>query len=79
LTVCRVSRLRQFLGQNLSMTELLTALALALALEGVVYALFPDTMRRFMAHVIEMPETSLRIAGIFAAIIGVAAIAIIRL
>ena len=61
------------------MTELLTALALALALEGVVYALFPDSMKRFMARVLEMPETSLRIAGIFAAMIGVAALAIIRL
>ena len=61
------------------MTELLTALALALALEGVVYALFPDSMKRFMTHVLEMPETSLRFAGVFAAIIGVAAIAFIRL
>ena len=61
------------------MTELLTALALALALEGVVYALFPDGMKRFMVYVLEMPETSLRIAGIFAAIIGVVVIAIIRL
>ena len=60
------------------MTELLTALALALALEGVVYALFPDSMKRFMAHVLEMPENSLRLAGVFAAIIGVAAIALIR-
>ena len=61
------------------MTELLTALALALALEGVIYALFPESMRRFMQHVMEMSDNSLRIAGVFAAIIGVAAIAVIRL
>ena len=60
------------------MSELLTALALAVALEGVVYALFPDTMRRFMLNVLEMSDSSLRIAGVFAAIIGVAAIAVIR-
>ena len=61
------------------MTELLTALALAVALEGVIYALFPESMRRFMQHVMEMSDNSLRIAGVFAAIIGVAAIAVIRL
>ena len=60
------------------MSELLTALALAVALEGVIYALFPDTMRRFMLNVLEMSDSSLRIAGVFAAIIGVAAIAVIR-
>ena len=61
------------------MSELLTALALAVALEGVIYALFPESMRRFMQHVMEMSDNSLRIAGVFAAIVGVAAIAVIRL
>ena len=61
------------------MTELLTALALAVALEGVIYALFPESMRRFMQHVMEMSDNALRIAGVFAAIVGVAAIAVIRL
>ena len=60
------------------MNELLTALALAVALEGVIYALFPDSMRRFMRHVLEMSVSSLRLAGVFAAILGVAAIAVIR-
>ena len=60
------------------MTELLTALALAVALEGVIYALFPDAMRRFMLNVLEMSDSSLRIAGLLAAVFGVAAIAVIR-
>ena len=57
----------------------MTALALAVALEGVIYALFPESMRRFMQHVMEMSDNSLRVAGVFAAIVGVAAIAVIRL
>ena len=64
---------------SLGMSELLTALALAVALEGVIYALFPDTMRRFMLNVLEMSDNSLRVAGMFAAIVGVAAIAVLRL
>jgi len=32
------------------MSELFTALALALAIEGMLYALFPDAMKRFMAQ-----------------------------
>ena len=61
------------------MIELLTALALAIALEGIIYALFPETMRRFMLHVLGMPDNVLRLAGVFAAIIGVAVLAAIRL
>ena len=61
------------------MSELLTALALAVALEGVIYALFPESMRRFMLHVLEMSDNSLRVAGVFAAVVGVAAIAVLRL
>ena len=61
------------------MNELLTALALAVALEGVVYALFPESMRRFMLQVLDMSDNALRISGVCAAVIGVAAIAVIRL
>ena len=60
------------------MAEFLTALALAIALEGVLYALFPATMRRFILQVLEMTETWLRIAGLVAAVLAVAAIAAIR-
>ena len=61
------------------MTELLPALALAIALEGIVYALFPGAMKRFMYEVLELPDSLLRVAGLFAAVAGVGAIALIRL
>ena len=60
------------------MTELLTAFALAIALEGVIYALFPGYMRRFILQVLEMPDQALRTAGLIAAVAGAAAIALIR-
>ena len=33
------------------MADLITALALAVTLEGIAYALFPDAMKRLMADV----------------------------
>ena len=60
------------------MAELLSAISLAIALEGVLYALFPATMRRFILQVLEMTDAGLRIAGLVAAVVAVAAIAAIR-
>ncbi len=61
------------------MTELFTALALALAIEGMLYALFPQAMKRFMGQALEAPEQVLRTAGLVAAIAGAAVIALIRM
>ena len=61
------------------MIELLTALLLAVALEGITYALFPATMRRIVVQVMAMPDASLRMAGLTAFLAAGAAIAIIRL
>ncbi len=60
------------------MTELLTALALAVAIEGIAYALFPDAMKRMMVSVLEQPSGNLRAAGLLAASAAVVAIWIIR-
>ena len=60
------------------MAERLTALALAIALEGILYALFPATMRRFILRVLEMTDAGFRVAGLVAAVLAVAAIATIR-
>ncbi len=57
---------------------LLTALALAVALEGIVYALFPDAMKRMMARVLEQPSGSIRTAGLIAAVSGVFALWLVR-
>ncbi|MBT3305485.1 MAG: DUF2065 domain-containing protein [Alphaproteobacteria bacterium] len=48
-----------------------TALGLAIALEGILYSLFPDAMKRMMAQVIVLPSGTIRGFGIGAAVTGV--------
>jgi uncharacterized protein len=58
--------------------ELLTALGLAVAIEGALYALFPATMKRVLREALEQPENILRVAGLAAAVGGVAIVWLIR-
>lgn len=60
------------------MSDFLTALSLALAIEGVAYALFPGAMRRMMAQVLALPPDTLRLAGLAAAGLGVLGVWITR-
>lgn len=60
------------------MTDLLTALALAIALEGALYALFPDGMKRLLEQVRELPPSLLRLTGLLACATGVLAVWLIR-
>ena len=60
------------------MNELFSAVALAIALEGIVYALFPDRMKRVMSAAIEQPTANLRFVGLLAAMLGVAVLWLIR-
>ncbi len=60
------------------MIDLLTALGLALAIEGVAYALFPDGMKRMMRVVLELPSSNIRTAGVVAAVIGVGVVWLMR-
>lgn len=60
------------------MTDLLTALALAIAIEGALYALFPDGMKRMLEQVRDLPTTSLRLVGLLACITGVLGVWLVR-
>ncbi len=53
------------------MRDLWTGLALVLVIEGVFYALFPETMKRAAARTVTLPPQTLRLAGLAAACIGV--------
>lgn len=53
------------------MRQFLTALALILVIEGIVYALFPDAMKRLALRTTRTPAQGLRIGGLIAAILGV--------
>jgi uncharacterized protein YjeT (DUF2065 family) len=51
---------------------LMIGVALALVIEGVAYALFPDFMKKIMESVLTMPSGQLRVTGLVTAAIGVA-------
>ena len=53
------------------MVDLLAALGLAVAIEGVLYALFPDAMRRMMVAALALPPEAIRLGGLAAAVCGV--------
>ncbi len=50
----------------------LTALGLAMVLEGMPYFLFPAGVKRLLATIGEQPEKALRLFGLFAMLTGVA-------
>jgi uncharacterized protein YjeT (DUF2065 family) len=60
------------------MRDLGTALALVLVIEGILYAVFPDGMKRAAARSMQVPPQTLRIAGLVAACIGVALVWLLR-
>ncbi|HVJ54541.1 MAG TPA: DUF2065 domain-containing protein [Aliidongia sp.] len=60
------------------MQDLWTALALVLVIEGVLYALFPQPMKRAMLAVLTQPEPTLRLVGLAAVLLGVGFVWVIR-
>jgi len=57
---------------------LATGLALAVAIEGALYALFPNAMKLFIAQALGQSSTNLRRAGLVAAVAGVGAVWLLR-
>ncbi len=60
------------------MRDLGTALALVLVIEGVLYALFPEGMKRVAARTVTVPPQLLRATGLGAACIGVLLVWVLR-
>lgn len=58
--------------------ELATALALILVIEGVLYSLFPNIMKRMLEQVATVPPQSLRAGGLFFAVLGVLIVWLLR-
>jgi len=52
------------------MNDLWAALGLVLVLEGVLYALFPESMVKMLKKIPQMPITSLRFMGFCSLAIG---------
>jgi uncharacterized protein YjeT (DUF2065 family) len=60
------------------MTDLLVAIGLVFAIEGILFAAFPAIVKRAMAHVMETSDGTLRWVGIVSAVGGVALIWLVR-
>jgi uncharacterized protein YjeT (DUF2065 family) len=60
------------------MLDLIAALGLALAVEGILFAAFPDGMRRAMFEAAHSPSDRMRIVGIVSALAGVAIVWAVR-
>jgi len=60
------------------MRELATGLALVLVIEGVLYALFPEGMKRVAVRAMAVPPQQLRAAGLLLAAVGVAVVWLLR-
>jgi uncharacterized protein YjeT (DUF2065 family) len=60
------------------MIELLSALGLAIALEGLLYAAFPAAMRRALMALTEISDQSLRMGGLAALALGVCVVWLVR-
>lgn len=60
------------------MSDLLTALGLVLVIEGAIYALFPDAMKRMTTKMLQVPSPNLKTAGLVAAGVGVGIVWLVR-
>lgn len=60
------------------MLDLIAALGLALAVEGILFAAFPDGMRRAMYEAAHSPSDRMRLVGILSAVAGLAIIWAVR-
>lgn len=60
------------------MSDLFAALALVLVIEGLLYAAFPEQMKRFVAQMLELPAGQLRIGALAMAAAGLVMLALVR-
>jgi uncharacterized protein YjeT (DUF2065 family) len=60
------------------MLEIFTAVGLLLFIEGLLYALFPSSMKSMLNSMKDLSEQKLRVGGLIFAIIGFIIIAYIK-
>jgi uncharacterized protein len=60
------------------MVQFIVAIGLVLVIEGLLFAAFPAVAKRLAATALETPETSLRLAGLVSAVLGLALIWLVR-
>lgn len=55
-----------------------TAIALIFVIEGLVYALFPDSIRRMMVMAISLPPEKLRVFGVVMILAGLTMVMVLQ-
>jgi uncharacterized protein YjeT (DUF2065 family) len=60
------------------MSDLAVALGLALAVEGILFAAFPDAVKRAMVDAAQTPTERMRMVGIVSAVVGVVIVWVVR-
>ena len=60
------------------MIDFLAALGLAVAIEGLLYAAFPEQMKRALQTVLDAPVNQIRVIGLVAAGIGLIVLYLVR-
>ncbi|MDB5562750.1 MAG: hypothetical protein JWN11_2168 [Hyphomicrobiales bacterium] len=60
------------------MNDLFAALALAITIEGLLYAAFPEPMKKLLASILSMPAANIRAAGLTCAGAGLVLLWFIR-
>jgi len=60
------------------MNELVTAFGLMLVIEGLLYALFPNFMRKAMAEILALADNQVRITALLTAFIGLGIVWLVR-
>lgn len=61
------------------MFELMTAVVMAFVLEGLLYAAFPEHMKKVAAQMAEIPTQHLRMGALVMAGVGIVVLMIMRL
>jgi uncharacterized protein YjeT (DUF2065 family) len=59
-------------------SDLAVALGLALAIEGILFAAFPDAVKRAMMDAAQTPSERMRMVGIGSAVVGVVIVWVVR-
>lgn len=60
------------------MSELLSALGLAIVIEGLAYAAFPEQMKKMLASIQSMPASTIRAVALACAGIGLVLLWFVR-
>jgi uncharacterized protein YjeT (DUF2065 family) len=72
------ARAQYRIGGPKKMSDFVVAIGLVLAIEGLIFAAFPQAAKQMATKALQTPDASLRIAGVVSAILGVILVWLVR-